>query len=38
MAKILLEAANLRHGYGMRQVLAVDALKVYDGERIGLIG
>ena len=38
MAKILLEAANLRHGYGMRQVLAIDALKVYDGERIGLIG
>ena len=38
MARILLEAAKLRHGYGMRQVLAIDALKVYDGERIGLIG
>lgn len=38
MPKILLEAANVRHGYGLRTVLEIDELKIYDGERIGLIG
>lgn len=38
MPKILLEAANVRHGYGLRTVLDVPELKIYDNERIGLIG
>ncbi len=38
MPKILLEANNIRHGYGLRTVLEIDELKIYDGERIGLIG
>lgn len=38
MPEILLEARNIRHGYGLRTVLEIDELKIYDGERIGLIG
>jgi len=38
MPKILLEASGIRHSYGLRTVLDVPALKIYDGERIGLIG
>ena len=38
MAKILLEAENLRKSYGIKQLIDVDRLAVYDGDRIGLIG
>ena len=38
MPKILLEAANLQHSFGPRRVIDVEQLKIYDGERIGLIG
>lgn len=38
MAKILLEASGIRLSYGLRRVLDVEQLKIYDGERIGLIG
>ncbi len=38
MAKILLEAAGLRLSYGERQLLRVDQLRIYDTDRIGLIG
>lgn len=38
MPGILLEAKNIRHGYGLRTVLEIGELKIYDGERIGLIG
>lgn len=38
MPEILLEAKNIRHEYGLRTVLDIGELKIYDGERIGLIG
>lgn len=38
MAKILLEAANIRHSYGLRTILKIDALHLRDGDRVGLIG
>lgn len=38
MAKILLEADCLRKSFGPRQLLDLDRLAVYDGEKIGLIG
>ena len=38
MAKLLLEAENLRKSFGMKQVIDVDRLTVYDRDRIGLIG
>ena len=38
MARILLEANGIRQSFGMRRVLEIDSLKIYDGERIGLIG
>ena len=38
MPKLLLEATHLRHSFGMRTVIDVDSLCIYDGERIGLIG
>ena len=38
MAKILLEMENLRKSFGTRQVMDLDRLAVYDGDRIGLIG
>ena len=38
MARILLEADCLRKSFGPRQLLDLDRLAVYDGEKIGLIG
>ena len=38
MAKIVLEAAGLRLSYGERQLLRIDQLRIYDTDRIGLIG
>ena len=38
MARILLEANGIRQSFGLRRVLEIDSLKIYDGERIGLIG
>ncbi len=38
MARLLLEAENLRKSFGMKEVLDLDHLTVYDGEKIGLIG
>ena len=38
MAKIILEAAGLHLSYGERQLLKIDQLKIYDTDRIGLIG
>ena len=38
MAKLLLEAENLRKSFGPRQLIDVDHLAVYDGEKIGLTG
>ena len=38
MAKIILEAAGLRLSYGERQLLKIDQLRIYDTDRIGLIG
>ncbi len=38
MAKLLLRADNLTKYYGDRQLIRLDHLEVFDGERIGLIG
>ena len=38
MGRILLEADHLRKAYGTRQLISLDRLAVYDGEKIGLIG
>ena len=38
MAKCILEAKDLRLFHGDRQVLDIDRLAVYEGEKIGLIG
>ena len=38
MAKWILNADNVRLSFGERQLLDIDRLAVYDGERIGLIG
>ena len=38
MSRILLDASGIRHGFGLRRVLEIDSLRIYDGERIGLIG
>ena len=38
MVKMILEAENLRKSYGPRQLISLDRLAVYDGEKIGLIG
>ena len=38
MARLLLEADGLRKSFGEKQVIRVDHLEVYDGDRIGLIG
>ena len=37
MSRILLEASGIRHGFGLRRVLEIDSLRIYDGERIGLV-
>lgn len=38
MAKLLLEARDIRKSYALRTVLDIDNFKIYDGERIGLVG
>ena len=38
MAKIILEADGLHLSYGERQLLEIDQLRIYDRDRIGLIG
>ena len=38
MASVLLEADHLRKSFGPRQLIDLDHLSVYDGEKIGLIG
>ena len=38
MPRLLLEASLIQKSYGGLRVLDVEALRVYDGERIGLIG
>jgi len=38
LAKLILEAENLRKSFGLKQVLDLDRLSVSDGDRIGLIG
>ena len=38
MASVLLETDHLRKSFGPRQLLDLDHLSVYDGEKIGLIG
>ena len=38
MAKIILDADQLRKSFGTRRLIDVDHLAVYDGDRIGLIG
>ena len=38
MANIVLEASGLRLSYGERQLLRIDQLRIYDTDRIGLIG
>ena len=36
--KLILEAKDLRKGYGDRELFYIESLTVYDGERIGIIG
>ncbi len=38
MAKLLLLAEGLKIGFGLRTILDVPRLEVFDGERIGLVG
>ena len=38
MAKCILEANDLRLSFGERQLLCIDHLAVWDGDRIGLVG
>ncbi len=38
MAKILFEAENIRKSFGVRELIHIDRLAVYEGEKIGLIG
>ena len=38
MMKLILEAKDLRKGYGDRELFYIESLTVYDGERIGIIG
>ncbi len=38
MPKILLEAGSLELSFGPRTILEIKELKIYDGDRIGLIG
>lgn len=38
MAKILLEANHIRKAYGDRVLLDIEQMRIYSGERIGLIG
>ena len=38
MSKIMLDAAEIRMSYGERCLLKIDQLRIYDTDRIGLIG
>ena len=38
MPKLILEAQHIRKSFGEQTVLDVDALRIYDGDRIALIG
>ena len=38
MSRLILEARNIRKGYGERELFFIDSLTVYDGERIGITG
>lgn len=38
MAKIVLEAAGIQKSYGLSEILNIEKLCIYDGDRIGLIG
>ncbi len=38
MAKLILDARNIRKGYGDRELFFIESLAVYDGERIGIVG
>ncbi len=38
MAKLILDARNIRKAYGDRELFFVESLAVYDGERIGIVG
>ncbi len=38
MSKLILEAKDLRKSYGDRELLHIDLLTIYDGERIALTG
>ena len=38
MAKMILEARNIRKAYGDRELFRIEALSVREGERIGLVG
>jgi macrolide transport system ATP-binding/permease protein len=38
MAKLLIEAHDVRKAYGLRTVLDIDSFELYDGERVGLVG
>ena len=38
MSRLILEARNIRKGYGERELFFIDSMTVYDGERIGITG
>lgn len=38
MAKILLEAQGIQKSYGISEILNIESLRIYDGEKIGLVG
>ena len=38
MPKLLLEANGIVVEFGVRRVLDIDRIRIYDGERVGLIG
>ncbi|MBR6767239.1 MAG: ABC-F family ATP-binding cassette domain-containing protein [Clostridia bacterium] len=38
MSKIILEAHDIRKGYGASEILNIDGLRIYEGEKIGMIG
>ena len=38
MPKLLLEANGIIVEFGVRRVLDIDRIRIYDGERVGLIG
>ncbi|MBE5792450.1 MAG: ABC-F type ribosomal protection protein [Clostridiales bacterium] len=38
MAELLLEATDIQLSFGIRKILDIKSLKLYDGDRIGLVG